>query len=113
MAVAISDSLMRLHMFRHCRRNISKRLEILGCACAAGVASTFGTPFGGVLFSIEVTASYYMVRNLPRAFFCAVCAALVYEFFGLRDTFSLFSDNNEVVSAMSRKVLPFYHFPLC
>jgi H+/Cl- antiporter ClcA len=53
-AVAVSDSLMRLHCFRHCRRNISKRLEILGCASAAGVASTFGTPFGGVLFSIEV-----------------------------------------------------------
>ena len=55
-AVAVSDSLMRLHCFRHCRRNISKRLEILGCASAAGVASTFGTPFGGVLFSIEVRA---------------------------------------------------------
>lgn len=94
-AVAISDSLMRLHCFRHCRRNTSKRLEILGCASAAGIASTFGTPFGGVLFSIEVTATYYMVRNLPRAFFCAVCAALVYEVAGMRDTFSLFTDDHD------------------
>lgn len=98
-AVAISDSLMRLHCFRHCRRNTSKRLEILGCASAAGVASTFGTPFGGVLFSIEVTATYYMVRNLPRAFFCAICAALVYEVAGLRDTFALFTDDHDRVQS--------------
>lgn len=93
-AVALADSIMRLKPFRHCRKDTSKRLEILGCACAAGVASTFGTPFGGVLFSIEVTATSYLVRNLPRAFFTAVCAGLVYNLSGVRDTFSLFSDED-------------------
>jgi H+/Cl- antiporter ClcA len=38
-----------------------------------------------------------MVRNLPRAFFCAVCAALVYEVFGLKDTFALFSESDNRV----------------
>jgi chloride channel 2 len=61
-AVAVAESLMQLQCFRHCRRNVSKRLDVLGCASAAGVAATFGTPFGGVLFSIEVTAHYYLVR---------------------------------------------------
>lgn len=38
-----------------------------------------------------------MVRNLPRAFFCAVCAALVYELFGLKDTYALFSESHDRV----------------
>jgi len=75
---AIADILMRLNCFSHIKRNDSKRLQMIGCACAAGVTSTFGTPFGGVLFSIEVTSVAYMVRNLPRAFLCAVMASLVY-----------------------------------
>lgn len=62
-------------------------------------AATFGTPFGGVLFSIEVTATCYMVRNLPRAFLTAVCASLVYNMVGLRDAFALFQDNNDKVSS--------------
>lgn len=38
-----------------------------------------------------------MVRNLPRAFFCALCAALVYEVAGLKDTFALFSESHDRV----------------
>lgn len=42
------------------------RWQVLGAACAAGVACTFGSAFGGVLFSVEVTATCYIVHNLPR-----------------------------------------------
>lgn len=61
-------------------------------------AATFGTPFGGVLFSIEVTATCYMVRNLPRAFLTAVCASLVYNMVG-RDVFALFKETGDRVGA--------------
>ena len=33
----------------------------------------------GVLFSIEVTATYFAVRNYWRGFFSAVCGALVFR----------------------------------
>jgi len=49
----------------------------LACACASGVAATFGTAFGGVLFSVELTSNVYNVSNLPRAFLTAVCAMMV------------------------------------
>lgn len=39
---------------------------------AAGIAATFGSPIGGVLFSIEVTATYYIVNNMWRGIFCAI-----------------------------------------
>jgi chloride channel 2 len=38
-----------------------------------------------------------MVRNLPRAFFTALCGSLVYNFAGVRDTFALFTENHERV----------------
>ena len=33
----------------------------------------------GVLFSIEVTATYFAVRNYWRGFYAAVCGALVFR----------------------------------
>lgn len=44
---------------------------MLTAAVASGVTATFGAPIGGVLFSIEVSSTYYMVSNLWKAFFCS------------------------------------------
>ena len=52
-------------------------MEILACASAAAVTASLGTAFGGVLFSIEVTCTTYMVRNLPRAFLTATLSLFV------------------------------------
>jgi chloride channel 2 len=92
MACCLADCLMRLPCFESIRLNPSRRIEVLSCAVAAGVASTFGTPFGGVLFSIETTSMAFMVRNLPQAFFCAMCAATLLAVCGLGDYMTLFSE---------------------
>jgi H+/Cl- antiporter ClcA len=89
---AIADQLMKLSIFQHIRRQDSKRLEILQCACASGVSATFGNAFGGVLFSIEFTASAYMVRTLPKAFLTSVVAMISFLFWGISDEMSLFPD---------------------
>jgi H+/Cl- antiporter ClcA len=36
---------------------VLQRLEMLACACAAGVAAAFGSAFGATLFSLEVSCS--------------------------------------------------------
>ena len=46
-------------------------------ACAVGVSSTFRSPIGGVLFSIEVTSTYYMVANYWKGFLAAISASLM------------------------------------
>jgi chloride channel 2 len=65
--------------FKKLMLNDARRLEILASACAVGVASDFGAPIGGVLFSIEVTSTYFAVRNYWRGFFASVVAAFVFR----------------------------------
>jgi H+/Cl- antiporter ClcA len=48
-------------------------------AVAAGMTSTFGAPFGALLFAIEVSSTYYMVSNLFKGFFCACFALIIFK----------------------------------
>ena len=53
--------------------------SMLAAACAVGVVSTFGTPIGGVLFSVEVTSTYFLVGNLWKCFYGAICAVVMFQ----------------------------------
>eukprot|EP00039_Didymoeca_costata_P007781 m.103796 g.103796 ORF g.103796 m.103796 type:complete len:802 (+) comp13823_c0_seq3:76-2481(+) len=76
----VAEQLMKhIPVFEKIYNNEARRLEMLGAACAAGVASDFGAPIGGVLFSIEVTSTYFAVRNYWRGFFSSVVAAFVFR----------------------------------
>ncbi|KAJ8782856.1 hypothetical protein J1605_009464 [Eschrichtius robustus] len=55
------------------------RLDLLVSACAVGVGCCFAAPVGGVLFSIEVTSTYFAVRNYWRGFFAATFSAFVFR----------------------------------
>jgi chloride channel 2 len=59
--------------------NESRNTEMLAAACAVGVGACFAAPVGGVLFSIEVTTTYFAVRNYWRGFFGAVCGATFFR----------------------------------
>ncbi len=48
-------------------------------AVAAGMTSTFGAPFGALLFAIEVSSTYYMVSNFFKGFFCACFALIIFK----------------------------------
>ncbi|OCT69673.1 hypothetical protein XELAEV_18036597mg [Xenopus laevis] len=57
--------------------------DVLTVGCAVGVGCCFGTPLGGVLFSIEVTSSYFAVRNYWRGFFAATFSAFMFRVFAV------------------------------
>ncbi|KAF1320896.1 Chloride channel, partial [Globisporangium splendens] len=86
--------LMNLPLFQRINNDETKRLEMLACACAAGVAATFGSPFGGVLFGVEVTSHFYMVRTLPRSFFAAIVGALLVNFVTENSRYGLFGSSD-------------------
>lgn len=60
--------------FSDYKRNASKTREILSATAAAGVAVAFGSPIGGVLFSLEEMSSYFPLRTMWKSYFCALVA---------------------------------------
>ena len=63
---------------------------MLAASAAAGVTCAFTAPIGGVLFSIEVTSTYYMVNNLWKAFFWSGWTILTLKLLGLINPVSFF-----------------------
>ncbi|KAK1598280.1 voltage gated chloride channel [Colletotrichum navitas] len=74
-AVCTGNVISRL--FEKYRRNASKTREILSACAAAGVAVAFGSPIGGVLFSLEEMSNYFPLKTLWRSYFCALVATAV------------------------------------
>ncbi|XP_041346893.1 LOW QUALITY PROTEIN: chloride channel protein 2-like, partial [Gigantopelta aegis] len=80
----IADLMSRLiskyvRIFNHVFANEAHTNELLAAACAVGVSSNFAAPIGGVLFSIEVTSTYFAVRNYWRGFFGARLGAFLFR----------------------------------
>ncbi|PGH26869.1 hypothetical protein AJ80_01451 [Polytolypa hystricis UAMH7299] len=63
--------------FSKYKRNAGKTREILTATAATGVAVAFGSPIGGVLFSLEEMASHFPLKTLWRSYFCALVATSV------------------------------------
>ena len=59
------------------KRSASKTREILTAAAGTGVAVAFGSPIGGVLFSLEEMSSHFPLKTLWRTYFCALVATAV------------------------------------
>jgi chloride channel 2 len=72
-SAAVADLLCRARAlpFAHLAQDQVGWREILSAGVAAGTAANFGAPVGGVLFSIEVTATNYTVGSYLKAFACA------------------------------------------
>ncbi|TVY84296.1 putative chloride channel protein, partial [Lachnellula suecica] len=71
-AVCTGNVISRL--FEKYKRNAAKTREILSACAAAGVAVAFGSPIGGVLFSLEEMSSYFPLKTMWRSYFCALVA---------------------------------------
>ncbi|XP_053137418.1 chloride channel protein ClC-Kb-like isoform X2 [Hemicordylus capensis] len=72
----------------------SKQNEMLVAGAAVGVATVFGAPISGVLFSIEVTSSHFAVRDYWRGFFSATCGAFMFRLL------AVFNSEQETIMAL-------------
>ncbi|KAG7382623.1 Dipeptidyl peptidase 2 [Phytophthora pseudosyringae] len=73
----VTHHLLRLPVYSGFSSHLNGRIQLLAAACAVGVSSLFSSPVGGVLFSMEVTATYYLTSNYVKAFISAVSGAVM------------------------------------
>ncbi|CUM65225.1 uncharacterized protein PRCAT00002856001 [Priceomyces carsonii] len=71
-AVCVGNMVTKL--VKRYRRSASKAREFLTATSAAGVAVAFGSPMGGVLFSIEEISSVFQLSTIWRSYFCSLVA---------------------------------------
>ncbi|XP_056651700.1 chloride channel protein ClC-Kb isoform X1 [Monodelphis domestica] len=74
--------------------NKIKQNELLVAAAAVGVATVFGAPFSGVLFSIEVMSSHFAVWDYWRGFFSAICGAFMFRLL------AVFNSEQETIASL-------------
>lgn len=78
-ASCIVQLLTGLRCFRNLGTNQSLRMQLLAAACAVGVSVAYGAPIGGVLYSIEVTSTYYPIRYYWAAFISSIVSGFVFR----------------------------------
>jgi len=108
----ICRQMTRIPFFERIHKNDATYLEMLSAACASGVTLAFGSPVGGVLFSIEVTTSFYLISNLWRGFFVSACGALLLTAVDQSGLIALFLPSTSKESFHGYKTLEVFAFIL-
>ncbi|KAJ4224731.1 chloride channel [Fusarium solani] len=68
-------------LFHNINDNEARKREVLSAAAASGVSVAFGSPIGGVLFSLETLSYYFPDKTMWQSFVCAMTAAVVLQAF--------------------------------
>eukprot|EP01113_Clastostelium_recurvatum_P019800 TRINITY_DN2341_c0_g1_i1.p1 TRINITY_DN2341_c0_g1~~TRINITY_DN2341_c0_g1_i1.p1 ORF type:complete len:779 (+),score=231.19 TRINITY_DN2341_c0_g1_i1:106-2337(+) len=77
LAAVMANTLLLVPVFGNLvAPNQTRRTHFIAACSALGIAATFGSPIGGVLFGIEVMAVYYLNVNYWRSFFAAAVGAV-------------------------------------
>ena len=76
-SAAIANNLAKFQCFKRLHEKNTFRKQILATAAGIGITSTFGTPIGGCLYSIETMSTFFAVGAFGKAFFCAFICGLI------------------------------------
>ena len=70
-----------MKLFDGINSNEARKRETLSAAAASGISVAFGSPIGGVLFSLEQLSYYFPDKTMWAAFVCAMVAAVTLHAF--------------------------------
>ncbi|KAG0647681.1 Chloride transporter -3 [Hyphodiscus hymeniophilus] len=70
-----------MKLFGNIDGNEARKREVLSAAAAAGISVAFGSPIGGVLFSLEQLSYYFPDKTMWQSFVCAMTAAVMLQAF--------------------------------
>ncbi|ETV95009.1 hypothetical protein, variant 1 [Aphanomyces invadans] len=84
----MADKLSSLAIFRPTADNFT----YIRAGVACGVTAVFGSPLGGVLFSIEVTSQYYAIKNLWQSVISSSVCVLTFQIISVLQNDVLFTN---------------------
>ncbi|KAI9665429.1 MAG: hypothetical protein M1829_005708 [Trizodia sp. TS-e1964] len=67
--------------FNNLGKNEARKREVLSAAAASGISVAFGSPIGGVLFSLEQLSYFFPDKTMWQSFVCAMVAAVTLKAF--------------------------------
>lgn len=70
-----------MKLFDGINGNEARKRETLSAAAASGISVAFGSPIGGVLFSLEQLSYYFPDKTMWASFVCAMVAAVTLQAF--------------------------------
>ncbi|KAK3671966.1 chloride channel [Recurvomyces mirabilis] len=70
-----------MKLFHGINGNEARKRETLSAAAASGISVAFGSPIGGVLFSLEQLSYYFPDKTMWASFVCAMVAAVTLQAF--------------------------------
>ncbi|KAK8872809.1 chloride channel [Apiospora arundinis] len=68
-----------IKLFPNINNNEARKREVLSAAAASGISVAFGSPIGGVLFSLEQLSYYFPDKTMWQSFVCAMTAAVMVQ----------------------------------
>ncbi|KAG4247215.1 hypothetical protein PC116_g5023 [Phytophthora cactorum] len=81
--------------------------NFIRAAVACGVTASFGSPLGGVLFGIEVTAKFYEIKCLWEGIICSSFCILVFHIITFTKSEVLFERTNFTGFDMDEEIFAF------
>jgi len=109
LSTIICNRLFKIKQFSKISNSTSIRNNMIAAAAAAGITLALGTPLGGVVFSIEVGHTIYIVSNIWKAFFCAVMCIFVSKLLQFNEIIQLFNINTvEKLSSFRSEFIFFF-----
>ncbi|KAF3770348.1 hypothetical protein M406DRAFT_87182 [Cryphonectria parasitica EP155] len=70
-----------IKLFPVINENEARKREVLSAAAASGISVAFGSPIGGVLFSLEQISYYFPDKTMWKSFVCASVGAVILRAF--------------------------------
>ena len=108
----IADKISGIPLFK-IPKDSAIHKQLLATAAAVGVGMTFGSPMGGVLFSIEIASTYYNVSNLWKSLYASTACCLLFKLIGLDDLTNLITSRHYASVSFEERVIPFIVLGIC
>jgi H+/Cl- antiporter ClcA len=88
LSAMVAHQVLNLKIFSSLKQHPGVITRIMESSVSAGVAAVMAAPIGSIFFSMELTATFYMINNLTLSLYCGILCSffiLLYRTLGLSE----------------------------